>query len=101
MSRENFFCCIGKFAGITNSRFTPGGIKINEFNLAVKTKVPWKEPYYSNLLIKSCSELADKIELVKTGEIISVEGIIEAVGSNASKVTCLLATKIIKEKENE
>ncbi len=97
----NYFKCVGKFAGIEENRSTPGGINISEFTLAVKTLVPWKQAYYSNLTIKTSSELAYYLETLNTGEIITVEGIIEAVGKKANKVINLLATKIIKENNNE
>lgn len=94
---ENLFKVKGKFAGIETNRFTPGGLKINEFTVAVKVSVPWKETYYSNISVKCCKSLADYSDTLKTGDLINVEGIIEAVGKKKEKTINLIATKIEKE----
>lgn len=94
---DNLFKFKGKFAGVESNRFTPGGLKINEFTVAVKVLVPWKEAYYSNINVKCCEALADYSETLKTGDLINVEGIIEAVGKQKAKTINLIATKIEKE----
>jgi len=94
----NFFKCSGKFAGIISSRHTPGGLKVSEFMLASYVKLSWKPAYYSNLLIKAYNELADSLDVLKTGEQIYVEGVLEGTGKHKNAKTNLVANLIKEEK---
>lgn len=94
----NFFKCSGKFAGIINSRHTPGGLKVAEFMLATHIKLSWKTPYYSKLLIKAYDKLADSLDLIKTGDQIYVEGLIEGTGKDKNAKINLIANLIKEEK---
>jgi len=93
---SSFFKCSGKFAGVSSSRFTPGGIKITEFMLSCFVKIYWKPAYYSNLLIKAYDKTTEQLEFLKTGSEIYVEGLIEGVGKD-NKIN--LIANLIKEEK--
>jgi hypothetical protein len=94
---SSFFKCYGKFAGLTSSRYTPAGIELKEFIVATYTKLAWKEPFYSNILIKAYEKTANDLDNLKTGDLITVEGIIESVGKKGNTKINLIAKLIKKE----
>lgn len=91
---SNRFFCRGKFAGASNRRATPGGVLLSDFVLAVPSELPWKQKRMVSLTMTCFGDEVNVLKKLKTGDMVSVEGLIEDSGKDG---LILVTTKIEKE----
>lgn len=91
---SNRFFCRGKFAGTLNRRATPGGVLLQDFVLSVPSELPWKQKRMVNLTMTCFGEEVVVLKKFKTGDKMSVEGLIEDSGKDG---LILVTIKIEKE----
>ena len=99
MEQDNHFILTGKFAGSSEKRYTPGGLALQEFIVAVATKVPWKERKMMHHKVICHGKLITLIEKLSTGVEINISGMIEKTYSNGNDIVRLIATKIEEKKK--
>jgi hypothetical protein len=97
----NEFILSGRFAGSGKKHQSPGGLVIQEFELAVLTKISWKEKHMMHFKIQGAGELIKKINALKTGDLIKVKGQLDLTGPAKGQKISLVALEIKKEKDNE
>jgi primosomal replication protein N len=91
---SNRFFCRGKFAGTLNRRATPGGVLLEDFVLSVPSELPWKQKRMVNLTMTCFGDEVGVLKKFKTGDKMSVEGLIEDSGKDG---LILVTIKIEKE----